>query len=126
MLIPIGFVSDHMEVVYDLDTEAVATAAEIGLPIVRAATAGMHPAFVAALVDLLAERAAVARGEAVEPAVIAGGVVGRYECPPDCCPNLRDPARPALCQARAEVPEQVLVASRRGPVGLRGSGSGIL
>jgi protoporphyrin/coproporphyrin ferrochelatase len=99
VLVPIGFVSDHMEVVYDLDTEAMATAAEIGLPAVRAATAGTHPAFVGALVDLLGERAAVARTEVVEPAVIDGAVVGRYECPRGCCPNLRDPSRPALCEA---------------------------
>ncbi len=99
VMIPIGFVSDHMEVAYDLDTEAMATAAEIGLPAVRAASAGTHPAFVGALVDLLAERAAVARSETVVPAVVAGGTVGRYECPGDCCPNVREPARPALCQA---------------------------
>ncbi|GAA3611812.1 ferrochelatase [Microlunatus ginsengisoli] len=101
VLVPIGFVSDHMEVVYDLDTEAVATAAEIGLPVARAATAGTHPAFVGALLDLLAERAAVARDEDVTPAAVPGGPVGRYVCPADCCPNLRDPARPALCQTAA-------------------------
>ena len=98
VLIPIGFVSDHMEVAYDLDTEAMATAAEIDLPAVRAASAGTHPAFVGALVDLLAERAAVERGEPVTAAVIEGGEVGRYVCPRDCCPNLRELARPALCQ----------------------------
>jgi ferrochelatase len=102
VVVPIGFVSDHLEVAYDLDTEAVATAAELGLAVVRAATAGTHPAFVAALVDLLAERAAVARAEAVEPAVVADAVVGRYDCPRDCCPNLREPARPAVCEATAE------------------------
>ena len=47
VLVPIGFVSDHMEVIYDLDTEAAATAAELGLPFARAATAGTDPAFVA-------------------------------------------------------------------------------
>ena len=51
VLVPIGFVSDHMEVVFDLDTEAAETAAELGLAFARAATAGDHPAFVAALVD---------------------------------------------------------------------------
>ena len=66
--VPIGFVSDHMEVVFDLDTEAAATARDLGLPFARAATAGTHPAFVSGLVDLLDERAAVARGELVERA----------------------------------------------------------
>ena len=87
---PIGFVSDHMEVVYDLDTEAAATAARVGLRFVRAATVGAILAFVADLVDAVAERAAEARGEAVPdfegrmPSVCAAG----------CCPNLRA-ARPA-------------------------------
>ncbi|HEU5485191.1 MAG TPA: ferrochelatase [Microlunatus sp.] len=95
--VPIGFVSDHMEVAFDLDTEAAATARELGLPFARAATAGTHPAFVSGLVDLLTERAAVARGELVSEPVISGGEVGRYSCPAGCCPNLRQPERPALC-----------------------------
>ena len=56
VLAPIGFVSDHMEVVYDLDTEAAGTARRLGLPLARAATAGIHPAFVAAVRELLLER----------------------------------------------------------------------
>lgn len=89
---PIGFVSDHMEVVYDLDTEAAATASRLGLRFVRASTVGTDPGFVADLVDAVAERAAEARGEQVPdvegqmPSVCAAG----------CCPNLRE-ARPALC-----------------------------
>jgi ferrochelatase len=106
--VPIGFVSDHMEVIFDLDTEAAATARELGLPFARAGTAGTHPAFVGALVDLLVERAAVARGELDEgPLTAAGDVagaaegpapVGRFACLPGCCPNLRQPDRPSLCQ----------------------------
>ncbi|MET1005654.1 MAG: ferrochelatase [Propionibacteriaceae bacterium] len=96
--IPIGFISDHMEVIYDLDTEAAETAAELGLPFARAATAGVHPDFVGGLVDLMLERATVARGEPVEAAVIRGGTVGRYRCLPDCCVNAREPGRPTLCQ----------------------------
>jgi len=98
VLVPIGFVSDHMEVIYDLDTEAVETARELGLPLARAATAGTHPAFVGALVDLVLERAAAARGEEPDRPVVEGGAVGWYDCQPDCCTNLRDPARRALCQ----------------------------
>ena len=63
VIVPIGFVSDHMEVIYDLDTEALATAAELDLPAVRAATPGVDPRFVALVRDLLVERAAVERGE---------------------------------------------------------------
>ncbi|WP_223912906.1 ferrochelatase [Actinomyces capricornis] len=82
---PIGFVSDHMEVVFDLDTEARETAEALGMPYARAATAGTHPAFVASLVDVLAERAAAARGEAVRPTSTTGLGPFHTVCPPDCC-----------------------------------------
>jgi len=64
---PIGFISDHMEVAYDLDTQASESAAEAGFDYERAATAGVHPDFVATLADLLIEQAAVARGERALP-----------------------------------------------------------
>ena len=53
---PIGFVSDHMEVLYDLDTEAKGRAGELGLNLVRASTAGTHPRFVRMVRDLVLER----------------------------------------------------------------------
>jgi ferrochelatase len=89
---PIGFVSDHMEVVYDLDTEAQQTADELGLRLVRVPTVGTSSMFVGDLVDALLERAAEARGETVPD------FEGRRPsvCAPGCCPNLRQ-ARPALC-----------------------------
>ena len=89
---PFGFISDHMEVVFDLDTEAAQTARDLGIPYVRAATAGTHPAFVDSLVDILIERAAAARGENVHPASTTG--VGPFHtvCPPSCCrPGTRHP-----------------------------------
>ena len=70
---PIGFVVDHMEVVWDLDHEARAIAEAGALRFGRAPTAGAHPRFVAALVDR------VARTD-------AGGLVA---CAPDCCPSGR-------------------------------------
>jgi ferrochelatase len=96
VVIPVGFVSDHMEVVYDLDTEALATAREIGLPATRAATAGTDPRFVAMVRDLLVERATVERGEEVARA--ATGEIGAMwdVCPVGCCANPRA-ERPALC-----------------------------
>jgi protoporphyrin/coproporphyrin ferrochelatase len=102
--VPIGFVSDHMEVVFDLDTEAAATAEECGIAFARAGTAGDHPSFVRALVDLMVERAAAARGEMPARPVVGPAPVGWYECQPDCCPNLREPGRPALCQAPNHTP----------------------
>jgi ferrochelatase len=96
VLVPIGFVSDHMEVVYDLDTEALATAERLGLPARRAGTAGADPRFAAMVRDLLVERAAVERGE--EPARVSVGAIGPLwdRCPLGCCPNPRG-ERPALC-----------------------------
>ena len=82
---PIGFVADHMEVVFDLDTEAADTAARLGLPYVRAATAGTPPALVSSLADILAERAAAARGEKTRPASTTGTGPFHTVCPPQCC-----------------------------------------
>jgi ferrochelatase len=96
VLVPIGFVSDHMEVAFDLDTEALETAAEIGLAVVRAATVGTDPRFVAGLADLVTERAAVRRGE--EPSRPVAGALGpsHERCPVGCCRNLRAD-KPAAC-----------------------------
>lgn len=57
VVVPIGFVSDHMEVAWDLDVEAAGIAAESGLPFARAATVGTHPAFLGLIEDLLADPA---------------------------------------------------------------------
>jgi ferrochelatase len=53
---PIGFVSDHMEIVYDLDTEAMALCRELGLNMIRATTAGTQPVFVKMIRELIMER----------------------------------------------------------------------
>ncbi|WP_159624470.1 ferrochelatase [Actinomyces sp. zg296] len=82
---PIGFIADHMEVVFDLDTEARETAEALAMPYARAATAGTHPALVASLADLLAERAAVARGESVVPTSTTGAGPFHTVCPDPCC-----------------------------------------
>ena len=95
VVVPIGFVSDHMEVIYDLDTEAAATAAEIGLPFARAATAGVDPRFVAMVRDLFLERAAAERGESPDRASTGSEAVWDL-CPAGCCRNPRGP-KPALC-----------------------------
>ena len=96
VMVPVGFVSDHMEVIYDLDTEALETAEKLGLPARRSATAGVDPRFVATVRDLLRERAAAERGE--DPDRTALGAIGPLwdACPIGCCPNPRA-ERPALC-----------------------------
>jgi ferrochelatase len=97
VVVPIGFVSDHMEVVYDLDTEAAETADRLGLVFARAATPGVHPSFVAVVRDLLLERAAGERGEQAARAA-AGELPATWDvCAATCCPNQRTP-RPALCE----------------------------
>ena len=82
VIVPVGFISDHMEVVYDLDVEARACCDEFGVPMVRAETAGTHPRFVEMIVELVEER--LSPGTA-RPSV---GVLDPWpdRCPPDCCP----------------------------------------
>jgi ferrochelatase len=81
VLFPIGFVSDHVEVIWDLDNEARETAVELGMAFARAATAGTHPAFVRMVRELLQERRA--------------GTPPRLgtNCPAHCC--FVPPRRPA-------------------------------
>ncbi|MFE2941731.1 ferrochelatase [Streptomyces sp. NPDC059255] len=86
VMAPIGFVSDHMEVLYDLDTEATAKAAELGLPVRRSATVGADPRFAAAVRDLLLERAATERGRAVERCALGALGPSHDLCPAGCCP----------------------------------------
>ena len=89
MAVPIGFISDHMEVIYDLDTEARATADRLSFPITRAATPGIDPRFVGLPRELLVERAATERGEEV-PRVAVGGLMAAPDlCAAGCCPNPR-------------------------------------
>lgn len=77
---PIGFVSDHMEVVYDLDVEAQQLAGELGMKMVRAATAGTHPSFVKMVRELILERVDNA------PARFLGSRGAAHSiCPADCC-----------------------------------------
>ncbi|MEU0784913.1 ferrochelatase [Streptomyces sp. NPDC006173] len=86
VMVPIGFVSDHMEVLYDLDTEARAKAAELDLPVRRSATVGSDPRFAAAVRDLVLERAAAESGRRVTPCAL--GLLGASHdlCPVGCCP----------------------------------------
>jgi ferrochelatase len=78
---PVGFVSDHLEVIWDLDNEAAATAQKLGMSFARAATPGVNPRFVAMIRDLVAERR---DGSAVRHAL---GTVATWDaCPAGCCP----------------------------------------
>jgi len=94
LIVPLGFVSDHMEVLWDLDTEALETAGELGLVALRTATPSTHPAYVAGLVDLMEERL---RGTAPQDRPHLTALGPWYDvCRPGCCENKRLGFQPAL------------------------------
>ena len=128
--VPFGFINDHMEVVYDLDTQARETAVEHGLAYVRAATVGVHPAFVGMLADAIvaasdsrpSSHLGRASGSASDPATpiasdpstsalrvgtganpAASTLGGLRTCSATCCGSGRPggPALPAACGAPA-------------------------
>jgi ferrochelatase len=78
---PVGFLSDHIEVLFDLDVEARETADELGMKMERAATVGVHPRFVKMVTELIQERAV----DGVERRAL--GARGPYpdRCPQGCC-----------------------------------------
>ncbi|MEX1077604.1 MAG: ferrochelatase [Homoserinimonas sp.] len=94
VIVPLGFVSDHLEVRWDLDTEALQTAESLGLTARRVPTPGVHAAFVSGLVDLVVERIE-GTPAAARPAMTELGPW--YDvCRPGCCENIRLGFKPAL------------------------------
>ena len=91
-IVPLGFVSDHMEVLWDLDTEAMDAATEAGLRAVRTQTPGVDPAYVSGLVDLIEERLA-GTPAARRPHETALGPWFDV-CRPGCCENVRAGFKP--------------------------------
>ena len=93
IIVPIGFVSDHMEVLWDLDNEAMQTSERNGLVAVRVPTPGIHHAYVAGLVDLVLERK---DGVPVADRPAMTSLGPWYDvCRPGCCENTRLGFRPA-------------------------------
>ena len=94
VIVPLGFVSDHMEVKWDLDTEAMETSNELGVLAIRVPTPGIHAAYVSGLIDLVVERRdAVPVAE--RPALTKLGPW--YDvCRSGCCENVRLGFKPAL------------------------------
>jgi ferrochelatase len=84
-VLPIGFLSDHLEVLYDIDVEAQEKSRSLGLNLMRAATVGIHPKFVAALADLVEERV----NESSNRAAVGAFAAWPDVCPEDCCPAPR-------------------------------------
>jgi ferrochelatase len=98
VIVPVGFLSDHMEVLFDLDDEAARKAEKLGLKMVRAGTVGTHPTFVSMIGELIAERLAAEAASVGESTTGAGSVAGICDrraigqfgpspdiCPADCC-----------------------------------------
>jgi ferrochelatase len=85
VIVPIGFISDHVEVIYDLDSEARETCETLGVNMVRAATAGTHPRFVQMIRELIVERISGS------PIRLTTGDLSPCPdvCPADCCPSGR-------------------------------------
>ena len=82
LVAPLGFISDHMEVLYDLDTEAVDLAKKLGINLVRAATVGTYPAFIRTIRQLIQERLL-----SDEPKEAVGRFGPNHDvCPANCCP----------------------------------------
>lgn len=88
VIVPIGFLSDHMEILFDLDTEAKDLCAEIGLHMVRAKTVGTHPQFIEMIRELILERTSQAARRSLGEFGASHDV-----CPLDCCLSGR-PSRP--------------------------------
>ena len=94
VIVPLGFVSDHMEVKWDLDTEAMETAEELGVFATRVPTPGIHPAYVSGLVDLVLERV---NGTPTEDRPALTELGPWYDvCRSGCCENVRLGFKPAL------------------------------
>lgn len=96
VVVPIGFISDHLEVLYDLDVEASQTAASCGLNFVRVASVGTHPRFVQMIRELVQERMSD------NPRRLALGTLGPSHdvCAPDCCRY--EPRRPDTTASRGD------------------------
>jgi len=92
-VVPVGFMSDHMEVLWDLDTEAKEAAEQAGLRFTRTPTPGVSPAFVAGIVDLIQERL---EGRPNADRARVASVGGSFDvCRPGCCENVRAGFKPA-------------------------------
>ncbi len=82
VVVPIGFISDHMEVLYDLDEEARAVSESRGIQMIRAATVGAHPRFLQMIRELILERV----GETTEKRAMGSFGPNHDFCPVQCCP----------------------------------------
>jgi ferrochelatase len=93
VVLPIGFVSDHMEVLFDLDTEAKQLCESLGVGFYRASTMGTHPRAVRMIRELIEERIETELGETPDRPAVGRFPANHDVCPKDCCQYT--PRRPA-------------------------------
>jgi protoporphyrin/coproporphyrin ferrochelatase len=96
VIAPVGFISDHMEVLYDLDTEAQQLGREIGLNVVRAATVGTHPQFIDMICELIIERLTGSD----QKSFLGTRGASHDVCPDNCCLlGIQQPSKAKVEQA---------------------------
>ena len=96
LIAPLGFLSDHLEVLYDLDVEAASIATELGMKMIRAESVGTHPAFVTMIRKLIAERM-----DPKEPKLAIGRFGPSHDlCFAGCCPAPQRAGRPPVSGAQ--------------------------
>jgi protoporphyrin/coproporphyrin ferrochelatase len=88
VIAPIGFVSDHLEILYDLDIQARQLCDSLNLPMARAKTVGVHPKFIAMIRELILERI----DSGTERRALGSLGPRQDQCPEDCCPAPRRPS----------------------------------
>ncbi len=99
VIMPVGFVSDHMEVLFDLDTEAKEKCEELGIKMARAKTVGTHPSFISMIRELIVERTDRTEKRAI------GQMPANWDvCPQDCCTYERSAARPSASEPCSDQP----------------------
>ncbi len=94
VIAPIGFISDHMEVIYDLDQEAGALCDQLNIRMVRGATVGVEPRFIKMIAELVDERLT----SAAERRVLGDFAAAPDTCPLDCCPSGMSRSRPIAAE----------------------------
>jgi len=90
VLAPVSFISDHMEVLYDLDIEARQLCDSLPLPMARAKTVGVHPKFIGMIRELIVERT----DPGIERRALGSLGARRDVCEENCCPARQRPGRP--------------------------------
>lgn len=83
---PVGFVCDHLEVIYDIDHQAKEHADKLGMNLIRAATAGSHPSFIKMIRELILEKT-----DGVEPRYLGSFGLVETQCSTTCCPGASRP-----------------------------------